>query len=517
MKQLSNQDAGFIYHETPSTPMHVAGLGIYNQPEGKPRPNFDSIIEIISSQLPLAPFLRYQYTPVPFGLDKPYWVSQKDFDLTHHVRHIALAKPGNWDQLMAAVADLHAEPLDFDKPLWEATIIEGLNQIDGLNQHSFAIFVKVHHALADGASGQALFSVFNSESVENPPPAEEPAIVDRPPTKIELFSRSIPNLFKRPVDHYKSLTRNTPKLFSKAIELYKGEINTGSQLLVPPTPFNEPVSPERITDCLSFPFARIEAIKQSMNDVTINDVMMTVISEGLRRYLSELEVMPEASLCAMMPQNVRTQGNDNSSGNQVGGFFSSLHTDIEDPQERLMAISSSTKKAKAFSESLDITSLIQNYLGGFLSQGVGKTFNQFLHSQGLLKQAKQFLANTLITNVAGPKEQLYHLGAPLNQYYTFAPLSHCLGLNHAIFSYKERITLSLVADRALISSLDDYKAYLIDALNNLESTMVKSKPDTNTGKQVVHSIPKGRTRKKQKGSQEDHKSPENDQLDAKSA
>lgn len=517
MKQLSNQDAGFIYHEAPSTPMHVAGLGLYNQPKGQPRPTFETISHLIASQLPKAPFLRYQYTPVPFGLDKPYWVSQKDFDLSHHLRHIALPSPGNWAQLMEAVADLQAEPLDFDKPLWEATIIEGINDIKGYHPNSFGIFVKVHHALADGSSGQALFSVFNSSNKGTPQASTSPNIVDRPPTGIELISRSIPNLFKRPIKQYQVMRQTTPKIFSKALELYKGEANAGSQLFVPSTPFNAPVSSKRITDCLAFSLDRITAIKQSVKGATINDVMLTLISEGLRHYLNQLDALPETALCAMLPQNIRNAEASHSAGNQVGGVFSSLHTTIENPKDRLEAITQSTRAAKEFSDSIDIGTLIQNYLGGFLSQGIGKTFNQLLHHRGILNHAKQFLANTLITNVQGPKQRLYHCDAPLSQYFTFAPLSHCLGLNHAIFSYGNEITLSLIADRNLLPSLDSYKSCLDEALISLEMATSQNKVNKKQQKSVVRTIAKKDSHKKPPTPKENEKQLKNDTLDVKSA
>ncbi|HAN69791.1 MAG TPA: wax ester/triacylglycerol synthase family O-acyltransferase, partial [Halieaceae bacterium] len=51
---------------------------------------------------------------------------------------------------------LHARPLDRARPLWEAYIIEGLDNVAGLPQGCYAMLLKVHHAAIDGASGVEL-------------------------------------------------------------------------------------------------------------------------------------------------------------------------------------------------------------------------------------------------------------------------------------------------------------------------------------------------------------------------
>ncbi|MFK5073232.1 wax ester/triacylglycerol synthase domain-containing protein, partial [Klebsiella pneumoniae] len=83
----------------------------------------------------------------------PYWIEDPEFDLEYHVRHIALPKPGDWRQLAIQVARLHSRPLDLNKPLWEFTIIEGLDNVAGLPPGCFALVAKVHHAAIDGMSG----------------------------------------------------------------------------------------------------------------------------------------------------------------------------------------------------------------------------------------------------------------------------------------------------------------------------------------------------------------------------
>ncbi len=488
MKQLGNQDAGFIYNETATTPMHVAGLGIYSQPPAQDRPDHNTILNYIQARIHLAPILRHKYTEVPLGLDKPYWVDDGQFDLSFHIRHIALPAPGNWQQLTETVARLHAEPIDFEHPLWEAYIIEGLNNFDGLSKNSFAIFVKIHHAIADGASGQAIFSVFNDlTATAQPQPPTEPIMIERPPTGIELISRAIPNLIKRPLSQSASIYQRAPKMLQGALKFAQGRLNSGTKFKVPQTRFNHAISNERTVQGTCFSLPEIKKIKaQLKSHVTINDIMLTIIAGGLRNYLKELNELPEESLCAMMPVDTRTETTKDHQGNHIGGIFTDLHTHLNNPIERLNAISQSTSEAKTFAEELDTSVIVQNYMGGFFNPALGKTFNRLIQHAKLTERLGTVMANTLVTNVKGPKTKLYHNGVPLKHYWAVPPLSICIGLNHAIFSYCDTITLSITADKAMMPDADLYISCLQSSYQQLlKSTINKNKKAKSTQKKAT--------------------------------
>ena len=108
MQQLSGMDASFLYFETPRTPMHIGSLQIYDQstlPGGAQ--GFKTILRHIEERLHGARTFRQKLVNVPFGLDHPYWIEDKDFDLEFHVRHIRLPQPGNWRQLCIQSSRLH--------------------------------------------------------------------------------------------------------------------------------------------------------------------------------------------------------------------------------------------------------------------------------------------------------------------------------------------------------------------------------------------------------------------------
>ena len=125
--------------------MHIGGVAIYDPAtvEGGVQ-RFKSILAFIEERLHLAKTFRQKLVDVPFNLDFPYWIEDKDFDLEFHMRHIRLPEPGDWRQLCIQVARLHSRPLDLSKPLWEFTVVEGLDAIDWLPKGSYAEIGRAH-------------------------------------------------------------------------------------------------------------------------------------------------------------------------------------------------------------------------------------------------------------------------------------------------------------------------------------------------------------------------------------
>ena len=104
------------------------------------------------------------------GLDHPYWVMDPNFDLDFHIRHMSLAPPGRRDQLAEQVARIVGRPMDRTRPLWEVYVIEGLE--DG----SWALLTKYHHATIDGASGVIMMTMMNDLTPDAAAARREPAV-----------------------------------------------------------------------------------------------------------------------------------------------------------------------------------------------------------------------------------------------------------------------------------------------------------------------------------------------------
>ena len=167
MKLLSGTDSLFLHMEQGNQYMHVAGLGIYD-PSSAPgsKVRFKQILDFFSRRLDSAKVFRRRLVAAPFGLDRPYWIDEGEIDTEYHVRHIALPQPGDWRQLMIQVARIHSRPLDRSRPLWEAYVIEGLDNIPGIAKGSFALYVKFHHAGVDGEAGAEIIKAIHTLSAD---------------------------------------------------------------------------------------------------------------------------------------------------------------------------------------------------------------------------------------------------------------------------------------------------------------------------------------------------------------
>lgn len=472
MKQLGILDSAFINLEQVNTPQHVGGLGIYDPstaPGGFVR--FKDVIAGFERRLGKLPLFRTRLVQVPGGLDRPYWVKDANFDVEFHLRHIALPEPGDWRQLCIQAARLHSRPLDMSRPLWEAYIIEGLDNIPGLPAGSFAVYTKMHHSLVDGAGGSSFMAALHDLS---PNPDEEevdtqPHLADTDPGMAELLSRASVNQVKNTLQLARGTASNALQLGKYALDIARKKI-PAPDVDAPKTILNKSVGPHRVFDAAEFPLAAFKDIKNSTG-VTLNDVALCIIGGALQDYLkAKGEAPDEGSLAAAIPLNMRTRRGATEENNQVGSIFASLHTDIADPLERLAAINEGTAEAKQSGEASPMVDAMM--LAGVLSPLVTKTAARFW-SRNQLSQFIPMNVSTCISNVAGPDFPLYCAGAVMVDYYGLGVLTPGMGIFHLVFSYSGKVTLSVLADRDIMPDPELYHDLLVASYNKLHKAALQ--------------------------------------------
>lgn len=447
MQQLNGLDASFLYLETPRSPMHIGAIAVYDPssaPGGFVR--FKDILATIGSRLHLARSFRERVVRVPFDLDHPYWIQDPDFDLEFHVRHIALPKPGDWRQLCIQAARLHARPLDLSKPLWEFTVVEGLDQVEGLPPGAFAIVSKVHHAAIDGVSGAEITNVIHDSAPDvHVEPPQEPWIPDREPLAAELLARTYVNNLRQPFRTAQILARSAGPIARVGAGLARRELRTAGP--VPRTRFNRPVSPHRVIDGLTLQLDAVKTIKRVVPGATVNDAMLTLVGGALRRYLQAKGELPEDSLIALAPISVRGADQSGTMGNHISAMLVSLGTHVEDPITRLRAVSTGTHESKRLSESIgaqtlsEFSQLYPSALAGLAAR---------LYSRFQLANRMTPLFNCVVTNVPGPRQPLFSGGARLVTQYGTGPVVDGMGLIVPIFSYCGEITVSFTSCRDMV-------------------------------------------------------------------
>ena len=244
MVQLSGVDASFLYFETKRTPMHVAGLTLYDMPEGFKGSVFKHFKSFFESRLHLIPIFHRKLARTVFELDHPGWVDAGELDLDYHIQSAKLPRPGTQEQLEKLVAEMHSTLLDRKKPLWQFTIIDGLKK--GPNgEKRAAMYSKVHHAAIDGGAGMVITKALYDLG---PVPREvEPAEERKPPRVPTMTERAIlgaHDLMTNAVTQQLRAMEAIPKAMEQAIDAAAKLANVdprklaGQPLTAPKTPFS---------------------------------------------------------------------------------------------------------------------------------------------------------------------------------------------------------------------------------------------------------------------------------------
>lgn len=454
MKQLGVLDSAFVNLEHPNTPQHIGGLGIYDPstaPEGFVR--FKGVIASFERRLQKHSIFRSRLVKTPANFDRPYWVKDANFDVEFHIRHLALPKPGDWRQLCILVSRLHARPLDMARPLWEAYIIEGLDNIPGVPEGGFAIYTKIHHALVDGAGGSNIMAVIHDLEADPEGQVEEPTTieVDTLPNALQLGTSTVINHVKNAAK-LATGTVGTLKGFGKMALGIANKSIPMPPISPPRTRFNNPVSPYRVFEAAEFDLEDVKMIK-NVTGTKVNDVMLAIVSGALRRYLDHHKELPEESLAVTVPLNMRTRKGENDDNNQVGSVFMSLATDLDDPLERLAAIHQSAGEAKSFGEQSPLVDALR--LAGVMPPAITRPLvKTYIDNQ--LTQHLPLGISSVVSNVAGPPFPLYCAGAKLCRYYGLGLLTPGVGIFHLVYSSVGVVTLSILGDR---SSMPDPAFY----------------------------------------------------------
>ena len=480
MRQLTGLDASFLYLEVANNPMHIGALAIYD-PSTAPggAVGFKQIMKNTLKRAHRVAAMNNVLVEVPLKLDHPYWKSDGPFDPEFHIRHIALPKPGDWRQLCIQASRLHARPLDRARPLWEFYIIEGLDNVEGYPPGCFAVLSKMHHAAIDGASGVEIAAAIHDLSPDYKIKASGKAIPkDRTPTATELIWRSQINNIKTPLRVFE-VAKNTVPSFAKLVAgLARGKLSRVTD--IPRTRFNTNVSPHRVFDAVEFSLSDIKDIKDAVPGVTVNDVALAICGGGLRKYLQSKNELPERSLAAMAPVNIRTKDQQGQAGNQVSQLTVQVRSDIEDAVERLIAVNAGTSQAKELNSAIGAKTMTDytQFIPSTLTASAAK-----LSSRLALANRIKPSYNCVITNVPGPQVPLFYTGAKMLSNFGLGPAIDGMGLFHALLSYCGKFNISINACREMMPDPAFYADCLRESYKELyKATVAKQKAQKTSSK-----------------------------------
>ncbi len=472
MDHLSGLDATFLYLETPEQPMHVGGLNIFELPAGYAGDFVEDLRAHITQRMHLAPVFRRKLVNMPFELANPIWVADEDVDMEYHIRSTVLPKPGSRAQLDKLVGRLHSSLLDRSRPLWEFYVIEGLQSPPDApaGTRHVAFYSKVHHAAVDGAAGVALANAIMDITAipraVRPAPLRRATVTDNfgiaelalsgiKNTAIQsaILAKNLPALARAAYSMLRPPKSEEPAVGLAGLEMVDSPPK--NRWFAPKTPINVSITNQRTFSSLSFPLHAIKHIAKS-NSVTLNDVVMAICSGALRRYLADLNCVPDQSLLAAVPISLREAGNTDMN-TQASMLRISLASTVADPKARLLAINQASKSAKAASASMNAVMPTD-----FPSIGVPWILSGMAALFGRSKLANNMapLANLVISNVPGPNVALYLAGAKMVTYYPVSIVTHSLALNVTVQSYNGSLDFGLIACRKAMPDLPELGKYM---------------------------------------------------------
>ena len=464
LQPLSGLDAAFLYLESAGTPMHVGSVMLLEVPARQQARFFEKLSAHLRERLPRAPALRRQLHAAPLGLGHPLWSELPDIDLRQHLRRRRLPGKGGHARLDALVAQLHAETLSRERPMWQFVLVENVEP--GL----VALYSKVHHALLDGQGGVALARALLDLAPVAPKRATRKNAQAAAParTRSRDLARSASAATVR---QFANLLRALPATVKAAGATASSgsllDALRASVLRAPASVFNRKVGPRRSFASLSLPLEDVKRVARGFG-ASLNDVVLAICAGALRELLLAEGELPRLPLVAAMPVSLRAAGNEQVD-NQVSMVQCTLATDIADPVERLRAIQASTAQIKQ--RVTAFKGLIPTDYPG-LAAPIWAAGLSRLWGAGKLAERLPALANVAISNVPGPPVTLFLAGAPLRHYYPVSIVTHGLAFNITVQSYAGHLEFGLTACKDVIAR----PAVVADAMSSALAELIERLP-----------------------------------------
>lgn len=413
--------------------------------DGDGRVRIDEIRRRLAAKLHLVPRFRQALYRPRLGLGWPLWVDAPRFDLAEHVRVHPVAAPGDQAGLLAACARLYRRRLDPSRPLWEAWFLPGLPG------RQVGLFLRTHHAVADGVAGVAAFGALLDLAADPPTPVA-PSWTPAPTPTAGALVRD--NLRRR----LRGLGRGLSGLAHPSGR-WRGSLEVWPEFFAeraPRTSLNRPIGPDRR---LAIVRGHLEVARQvaHAHQAKVNDVVLAAIAGGLRQLLAGRgEDVQGLVPRAMVPISLHREPPGQASGNQDSVMLVPLPVGEPDPVRRLELLRAETaaRKRKARPP-------MGSGIFGFVA--VQRLWYRFL--------ARQRTVNLVVSNVPGPPAPLYLAGARLLEVFPVAAIMGNLTLAVAVFSYAGQLNFTAIADRDTCPDVEVFAQGVRRALDELERSL----------------------------------------------
>jgi diacylglycerol O-acyltransferase / wax synthase len=459
--QLTALDATFLELEEAddSALMHIGGALLFDPLPGGGTPGIAQLRTHLAQHLDRLPRYRQKLSvPRTGGLSWPSWERDQHFEIEAHVRHATLPSPGHEAEFLEWTSDFYSHRLDRSRPLWEMVLL------DGLAESRWGLVWKTHHCLVDGIGSVDIVDLLLDAASE---PSEPPASNGgRPSNSAEAAHGRFPHP-PEPIRHTAGAGLAAARAGAHAL-MHPREALDRSRAVIdlivhnelvsaPRTSLNAPIGATRRIATVHVELQELKEIRSALGG-TINDLVLCAATGGLRALLlARGEEPPGRGLRAMVPVNIRREGDHGELGNKVSSLFVDLPVGEADPLLRYELVRAAVEKQKAGGQALAAST----------ATGLAELAPPVLHASLARSLFAKRLFNVTITNIPGSPRRVHAFGAAMIDVVPIVPLAaeHAVGI--AVVSYAGGVTFGLCADRGTVPDLDLFKAGILTSLSEL--------------------------------------------------
>ncbi|WP_281506178.1 wax ester/triacylglycerol synthase family O-acyltransferase [Amycolatopsis sp. FBCC-B4732] len=429
---LSALDVAFLCLESETSPMHMGAVLTFT-----PRRPVDAgaLTALHADRAARLPKLRQRARAELFPPGAASWTEDAGFLATDHIHHVVLSSLYDPDPLAAFASRWIAEPLDTTRPLWDLTVVTGLP--DG----KFALLLKLHHALTDGAGAYAVAAGL-LDGVELPERSTAPSRATPAP-------RSTLDTVKDALGTAWGQANETAGIASSLVRAARP----------PLSPVSAPTSAERRLGFVRLPLAELRRVRRAHGGTT-NDVVLAVLSGALREWLVNRGQRADGrTLRALIPVSVRGRAGGGLGGNKLSGYLCDLPVGEDDPVERLRAVRRAMTRNKAAGPSRGAGAL------PLLADRVPPLLHRLgTRTAGL---AAPMLFDLVVTTVPVPPARLSIDGARVAEIYPFVPLAprHAVGI--AVATYRDSVHVGLQVNGAAVPDVGSLRDAVLKSADRL--------------------------------------------------
>ncbi|KIQ15367.1 wax ester/triacylglycerol synthase domain-containing protein [Rhodococcus sp. MEB064] len=414
--------------------------------------------------LGLDPVFRRRLQKVPGHLAFPHWVTV-DVDVARHVFVHTPAPDRSREFLVSKIVEFSTVPLDWDLPPWQFHFILDVVGVEGVPHGGTVAIFRSHHSAIDGMGVVEMLNRILSDEPVARGESDRAVAVPGVWSALRALPRDVGALVSA-VARRRSATKAASKRGSTPS-------SAPHRTPYPATRFNYDArvhqdGPDEMTYAfLSVDFARVRAMKNAYPGVTVNDVMLTVVSLALSSYLDAIGEIPDRSLGTTIPVSTRAMA-DSTNANRIAIATLPLHTDIESPTARLLAVHASASAAKK--KTTDAVTHLP-------AMPLTVTPAPFLKAISVAMRAPSrrptaVATNTMITNVPYGRGPLTLFGAPMVGVFGPLPTVQGVYLAHSISTFGTSMFVSVASVRAALPDPAAYVLHIESAVDRLANDLL---------------------------------------------